>query len=70
MRRMQRERQQAFLQRRDNLLARDGAGMTAAFGKNAHIARFGRDRIALADHMTDRLDPGGELANMLARSSP
>ena len=30
------------------------------------IARLGRDRIALADDVTDRLDPGGELAHMLA----
>ena len=66
VRRMERERQQTFLKRRDNLLARDGAGMTAAFGENAGIARLGRDRIALADDVTDRLDPGGELANMLA----
>src|SRR5450755_2821348 len=62
---MERERQQTFLERRDNLLARDGAGMTAAFRENADIARLGRDRIALADDMTDRLDPRGELANML-----
>ena len=66
MRRKQRECEQAFLERRDDLLTRDGAGLTAAFAENAGIARLGGDRIALADHMTDRLDPGGELANMLA----
>ena len=62
---MQRERQQTFLQRRDDLLAGDGAGKSAAFGQNARIARLGRDGIALADNVTDRLDPGGELAHML-----
>ena len=63
---MQRERQQTFLQRRDDLLAGDGARMSAAFGQNADIARLGRDGIALADDVADRLDPGGELAHMLA----
>src|SRR3954463_9909044 len=63
---MQRKRQQTALERRGDLLARDGAGMTAAFAENADIARLGCDRIALADDVTDRLDPGGELANMLA----
>src|SRR6266852_5131503 len=65
MRRTERERQKTFLKGRDNLLAGDGTGTTAAFAKNADIARLGRDRIALADNVTDRLDPGGELANML-----
>lgn len=65
MRRTERERQQTFLQGRDNLLAREGAGTAATFAKNADIARLGRDRIALTDNMTDRLNPGGELANML-----
>ena len=66
VRRMQRERQKTFLKGRDNLLAREGAGTTVAFRKNANIARRGRDRIALADNVPDGLDPGGELANMLA----
>jgi hypothetical protein len=65
MRRMERERQQTFLKGRDNLLARESAGTTATFRENADIALLGRDRIALADDVTDRLDPGGELANML-----
>ena len=65
MSRMERERQQAFLKGRDNLLAREGAGTTAALAKNAGIARLGRDRIALTDNMADRLNPGSELAHML-----
>ena len=62
---MERERQQTILKRRDDLLARDRAWMTAAFGENAGIARLGCDRIALADDVTDCLDPRGELTNML-----
>ena len=46
-------------------MASEGVGTTAAFRKNADIARLRCDRIALADNVTDRLDPGGELANML-----
>ena len=48
VRRLERERQQPFLERRHNLLARDGAGMTAAFPENADVARLGSYRIALA----------------------
>ena len=66
VRRMQRKRQQAALERRDDLLAGDGAGMTAAFARMLISRASAATRIALANDVTDRLDPGGELANMLA----
>src|SRR6202030_3685576 len=58
--------QQSALQRRHDILPGDGAGFSVAFGKDAGIARFGCDRIALADDMADCLDPRGELTDMRA----
>ena len=57
---------QAFPQGRNNFLTGDGAGLPASLGQDTQIALACRLRVALANDLSDRFDPRGQLPDVVA----